>query len=165
MDLKLTEEEKLIRATAAQFVSRELMTREGDYLRQKELFLPPGDPARRELDSATREALGRRARQIGLWALELPESAGGSVTSTVARVLIFREFGRTVLPFEPACAPALFGDSAYAKSLAQGKLRLSLAFDEAHKTGALNNIHTCFREETDEFLLSDGSIVGRTNTR
>jgi acyl-CoA dehydrogenase len=158
MDLKLTEEEKLIRATAAQFVSRELMTREGEYLRQKELFLPPGDPARRELDSATCEALGRRARQIGLWALELPESAGGSVTSTVARVLIFREFGRTVLPFEPACAPALFGESAYAKSLAQGKLRLSLAFDEAHKTGALNNILTCFRQETDGFLLSDGSI-------
>jgi len=42
MDFRLTEEEKLIRDTAAQFVQRELVTRERDFLRQEELFLPPG---------------------------------------------------------------------------------------------------------------------------
>ena len=31
MDLKLTEEEKLIKDTAAQFVDKELIAREGDY--------------------------------------------------------------------------------------------------------------------------------------
>ena len=50
MDFKLTEEQKLIRNTAAQFVQRELLPREGAYLKQEELFLPPGDPPRRELD-------------------------------------------------------------------------------------------------------------------
>ena len=158
MDLKLTEEEKLIRDTAAQFVSRELITREGDYLRQKELFLPPGDPERRELDPAIREALERQARRIGLWALELPDSAGGSTMSTVARVLIFREFGRTVLPFAPACAPALLRESAYAKSLAKGELRLSLAFDQAHKTGTFDNVQARFREDADGFSFSDSKI-------
>jgi alkylation response protein AidB-like acyl-CoA dehydrogenase len=158
MDLKLREEEKLIRDTAARFVSRELITREGDYLRQKELFLPPGDPDRRELDPVIRGALEKQARQIGLWALELPESAGGSAQTAVARVLIFREFGRTILPFEPACAPALLGESAYGQSLARGKQRLSLAFDQVHETGTLNNIQTRFREEAGGFLLSDSSI-------
>ena len=41
MDFKLTEEQKLIRNTAAQFVQRELLPREGAYLKQEELFLPP----------------------------------------------------------------------------------------------------------------------------
>ena len=46
MDFKLTEEQKLIQNTAAQFVKRELLSREGAYLKQEELFLPPGDPPR-----------------------------------------------------------------------------------------------------------------------
>ena len=50
MDLKLTEEERLIQSTAAQFVKKELLTREVDYLRQQEVFSPPGDPLRRRLD-------------------------------------------------------------------------------------------------------------------
>ena len=40
MDFKLTEEQKLIRNTAAQFVQRELLPREGAYLKQEELFRP-----------------------------------------------------------------------------------------------------------------------------
>jgi acyl-CoA dehydrogenase len=158
MDLKLTEEQKLIKNTAAQFVERELLTREGAYLKQKELFLPPGDPERRELDSEIREMLGKRAREIGLWALELPESVGGSAMSAVARVLIFREFGRTILPFEPAHAPALLAESRYARALAEGGLRLFIAFDQVHKTGTLNEVQSRFREDTDGFLLSDSQI-------
>src|SRR5207245_10474351 len=107
MDFKLTEEQKLIRSTAAQFVQRELLPREGAYLKQEELFLPPGDPPRRELDPDTREVLVRRARQVGLWALELPESAGGSGMGVMARVLIYREFGRQILPFDRLSDTAL----------------------------------------------------------
>ena len=76
MDFRLSEEEKLIRETAAQFVAKEMITREGDYLRQGELFLPPGDPPRRELDATARVRFtGEIARRIGLWALELPETS------------------------------------------------------------------------------------------
>src|SRR5262245_35951437 len=110
MDFKLTEEQKLIQNTVAQFVKRELLSREGAYLKQKELFLPPGAPPRRALDPDVREILVQRAKQAGLWALELPESAGGSAMSMMARVLIQREFGRTILPFEPLCIPAFMAD-------------------------------------------------------
>ncbi|HSE89914.1 MAG TPA: hypothetical protein VLJ79_27135, partial [Candidatus Binatia bacterium] len=65
MDFKLTEEQKLIQNTAAQFVMRELLPREGAFLKQEELFLLPGDPPRRELDPDIREVLVRRARQAG----------------------------------------------------------------------------------------------------
>ena len=47
MDFKLTEEEKLIKETAAQFVDKELIAREGVYLKQTQPFLPPGAPERR----------------------------------------------------------------------------------------------------------------------
>ena len=47
MDLQLTEEEKLIKDTAAQFVDMELIAREGAFLKQTQPFLPPGAPERR----------------------------------------------------------------------------------------------------------------------
>ncbi|HWH78650.1 MAG TPA: hypothetical protein VNT76_14815, partial [Candidatus Binatus sp.] len=67
MDLKLTEEEQLIKKTAAEFVDKELIAREGAFLKQTEAFLPPGAPARRELDTAIRSELIQNARAIGLW--------------------------------------------------------------------------------------------------
>ncbi len=158
MDLKLTNEENLIRRTAAQFVDKELIPREGDYLKQKELFLPPGDPPGRELDSDTRATLNRTARRIGLWALELPEAVGGSSMNGVAQVLIYREFGRTILPFEPACIPALVGASSYAKQVGAGELSVSLAFEQVHKTGNLNAVKTRFRPTADGFRLSNTTM-------
>jgi acyl-CoA dehydrogenase len=158
MDFKLSEEEKLIQNTAAQFVKRELMTREGAYLQQEELFLPPGDPPRRELDPDIREDLIGRAKQVGLWALELPDSEGSSVLGAVARVLIRREFGRTIVPFEPLCIPALTSGNYPADEIVNGKLAVVLAFDEVHKTGTLQSVKTRFREITGGYVLSNASL-------
>jgi acyl-CoA dehydrogenase len=158
MDLKLTDEEKLISRTAAQFVDKELIAREGDYLKQPELFLPPGDPPRRELDAETRAALERAARRVGLWALALPESAEGSAMNAVAQVLIHREFGRTIVPFEPPCIPELMAQSPYAAGLAAGNLSLTLAFGQVHKTGSLNGIETRFRATAGGFRLSNTTV-------
>jgi acyl-CoA dehydrogenase len=158
MDFNLTEEQKLIRNTAAQFVQRELLSREGAYLKQKDFFLPPGDPPRRELDAEIREALVRRAKDLGLWALELPEAAGGSAMGVMARVLIYREFGRTILPFEPACLPGLMADNTRVNEIANGQLTLVLAFDEVNKTGSLKGIKTRFRQVAGGYLLGNAAI-------
>jgi alkylation response protein AidB-like acyl-CoA dehydrogenase len=158
MDLKLTEEERLIKGTAAQFVDRELIAREGAYLRQAEPFLPPGDPARRDLDPAVRAELVQRARQVGLWILELPERFGGSGPSALARVLIHREFGRSGLPFKPVSIPEFMFETKYGQGLSDGTLSLALAFDEAHKTGGLGPLQTLYRQEPDGCILRDSSI-------
>jgi acyl-CoA dehydrogenase len=158
MDFKLSEEEKLIRDTAAQFVRREMLTRERDYLRQEELFLAPGDPPRRELDPEVYDSLRTIARRIGLWALELPSSSDGDSMSAVARVLVHREFGRTIVPFKPASIPALLAGTPYARELRDGKLSLSLAFDQLHKAGTLDGITTCYRQVADGFSLSDSCV-------
>jgi acyl-CoA dehydrogenase len=158
MDFKLTEEEKLIQSTAAQFVTKELLMREGDYLRQRELFLPPGDPPRRHLDAQVRQALVSIAQRSGLWTPELPES-GAEPIGYLARVLIYREFGRTILPFEPACAPALLAKTAFAKDLAAGKLSLALAFDQIHNSGALDGINIRYRPGSAGCSLSNSEIT------
>ncbi|MGH7854208.1 MAG: acyl-CoA dehydrogenase family protein [Candidatus Binatia bacterium] len=158
MDLRLSEEQRLIKDAAAQFVDRELIAREGAYLRQAQPFLPPGDPARRDLDPAVREELAQRARQVGLWTLELPEQLGGSALGAVARALIHREFGRSVLPFRPVSIPKFMFETAYGQRLSDGALSLALAFDEAHKTGELSQLQTLYRQEPDGCILRDSSI-------
>ncbi len=158
MDFKLSDEEKLLGETAGQFVKRELLTREAEYLRQQELFLPPGDPPRRKLNPALRQPLTQIAKRIGLWALEFPEAAGGSAMSNVARVLIHREFGRTILPFHPPVLPALLAKSKHVKALVDGELSLALAFDQVHKTGAPHDVSARFRPVADGFVFSRTDI-------
>ena len=158
MNLKLTDEERLIRDTAAQFVDRELIAREGAYLKQQAPFLPPGSPARRELDAQAAAELNERARQVGLWSLELPENFGGSNMSAVARVLIHREFGRSVLPFRPVSIPRFLFETQYGEALADGTISFALAFAEAHKTGELSRLQTFYREEPEGCVLRDSSI-------
>ena len=158
MDLKLSDEEKLVKDTAAQFVDRELIAREGDYLRQTAPFLPPGAPARRELDPQIAQQLMARAREIGLWCLELPEEFGGSAMSAVARVLIHREVGRSILPFRPISIPGFLFETSYGAKLADGTLALALAFQEAHRTGELSGLQILYRQEPDGSVLRDSSI-------
>jgi alkylation response protein AidB-like acyl-CoA dehydrogenase len=158
MDFRLTEEEKLIQSAAAQFVKKELLTREGDYLRQRELFLPPGDPPCRQLDPRVQETLVGIAQRLGLWTLELPES-GAEPIGYLARVLVYREFGRTILPFEPACAPALLAKTEFAKDLAAGNLSVALAFDQIHKSGVLDGINTRYRPGSGGFGISNSEIT------
>ncbi len=158
MEFKLTDEEKLIRDTAAQFVQREVVGRERDFLRQEELFLPPGAPPLRALDPEVKATLTKSARRVGLWALELPASADGAALSAVASVLIHREFGRTVLPFAPACIPGAMKANQHVQDLVDGKLSLVLAFDQMHKTGTLDGITTYYRETADGYVLSGTSI-------
>jgi acyl-CoA dehydrogenase len=158
MDFKLAEEEKLVQSTAAQFVKKELLTREGDYLRQQGLFLPPGDPPRRQLDPDIRQTLVSMAQRLGLWTLELSDSAAEPI-GYLARVLVYREFGRTILPFEPACVPALLAKTDFSKDLAAGKLSLALAFDQIHKTGTLDGITTRYRPELASCSISNSEIT------
>jgi acyl-CoA dehydrogenase len=159
MDLELSPEEKLIKETAARFVDREMIRHEGAYLRQVQPFLPPGDPPRRDLDPQIYDELARQARAAGLWMLDLPEQHGGSGLSMVARVLIQREFGRSVLPFRPVPVPPFMFETEYGERLAQGDMVVALVLDEAHKTGELSQLRTLYREEPDGCILRDSSLA------
>mgnify|MGYP001279890162 CR=1 FL=1 len=158
MDLQLTDEEKLIKETAAQFVDKELIAREGAFLKQSQPFLPPGAPERRVLDPNSNAEITKKAREVGLWTLALPEAMGGSAMSHVAQVLIHREFGRSVLPFAPVAIPEFMFETQYGQALADGELSLALAFDEAHKSGSLSQLHTLYRQEPEGAILQDSRM-------
>jgi len=154
MDYRLTEEEKLIRDTAARFVDRELVARERDYLRQEELFLPPGAPPLRALDPEVAATLAQLAHRVGLWALEIAPAADAAPLSVVARVLVQREFGRTILPFAPAVMPGAMKTSKHFLALLEGRASLALAFDQVHQSGRLDGLTTRYREITGGYTLS-----------
>jgi acyl-CoA dehydrogenase len=90
--------------------------------------------------------------------LDLPEALGGAPTSMLGRVLIQREFGRSVLPFRPLSIPGFLFETKYGKALADGSMSLALAFDEAHKTGELSQLQTLYRQEPEGCTLRDTRI-------
>jgi alkylation response protein AidB-like acyl-CoA dehydrogenase len=73
--------------------------------------------------------------------------------SAVARVLIFREFGRSILPFAPVTVPSLMAGTPYAGEIMAGDLSLSLAFEQIHPTGTLDEVTTSYRRVADGFVL------------
>jgi acyl-CoA dehydrogenase len=111
------------------------------------------------LDNDTRALLTRRARQAGLWALGLAEDSAGTGMSILAQALIYREFGRTILPFEPACAPALLRDSGYARAIDQGALRVALAFDQVHRSGSVSEVTARFRPAAGGYELGNAALA------
>jgi acyl-CoA dehydrogenase len=90
--------------------------------------------------------------------LELPEAFGGTAMSMLTRVLIYREFGRSALPFEPAVIPGFMFETKYGAQFADGSLVLGLAFDAAHKTGHLSQLRNLYRQEPDGAVLQDARV-------
>ena len=158
MDLNWSEEEILVKNTAAQFVQRELLSVEGSFLKQKQPFLPPGDPPRRALDGAISGVLREKAKQAGLWALESTEGGAGGGLSHIARALIYREFGKTILPFEPLSIPVVLSKSRSAEQLLEGEMSIALAFGEIHKTGDLTGVRAGYRSLPDGYSLHCSGI-------
>ncbi|MFQ5903523.1 MAG: acyl-CoA dehydrogenase family protein, partial [Candidatus Binatia bacterium] len=158
IDLKLSDEDKLVQRTAARFVERELLQLEGSFLKQTKPFLPPGDPPRRGLDAHLRETLQEKLKKIGFWALEFPEETGGGGLSHTARVLIYREFGRTALPFEPPSIPFVVKKSKFVERVMAGELSVALAFDETHKTGDLCEVGARYRKQPGGYCLNSPPV-------
>lgn len=92
MDFGLSDEERAIRDTARDFITREVMPLEPELLRRERAHQP--GLRRDELRD-----LQRRARKFGFWGLATPEEYGGMALPAVTQSLIWTEIGRTVVPF------------------------------------------------------------------
>ncbi|MGH7155264.1 MAG: acyl-CoA dehydrogenase family protein [Acetobacteraceae bacterium] len=132
--MELAEEHRMLADMVAKFVDRELMPLERAVLARE---------ARGEkfgLTEAEEAPLLAKCRELGLWALDVPEELGGANLPTVALMPINEELGRTVVPFTfPPDSPNLHMLLAgaderqrelYLKPYAAGEAKSAIAISE-----------------------------------
>jgi acyl-CoA dehydrogenase len=95
VDFELSEDNKMIRRLAHEFVVDQLKPLERDLLGRS------GEPrdSRASLDTATEQILMMKATDTGLWGASVPEELGGTGLGTLANCLIEEELAQTIVPF------------------------------------------------------------------
>jgi len=132
--IELAEEHRMLQDLVAKFVDRDLMPLERAVLARE---------ARGEkfgLADDEEAPLLAKCRELGLWALDVPEELGGANLPTVALMPINEELGRTVVPFTfPPDSPNLHMLLAaaddrqrelYLKPYASGEAKSCIAISE-----------------------------------
>ncbi len=131
---ELDEEHRMLRDLVAKFVERELMPLEPAVLARE---------ARGERISLTPEEekpLRAKARELGLWGLDVPEEFGGANLPVLPLMAVEEELGRTLTPFIfPPDSPNLHMMLAvaderqrerYLRPYAEGEARSAMAVSE-----------------------------------
>src|SRR5258708_13752916 len=90
---KVSEEHTMLRDLVKKFVRNELMPLEKNILDR----FAAGQPAALSDEENTR--LFKQCKELGLWALDVPEEAGGANLPAVALVGVNEELGYTPVPF------------------------------------------------------------------
>ena len=93
MDFSLTDEERAIRDTARQFITREVMPLEHEALLRERRHQPG-------LERSELRELQLKAKKFGFWGLSTPEEYGGMALPAVLQSLIWTEVGRTFVQFK-----------------------------------------------------------------
>lgn len=93
MNFEISEELQMIVETIAEFRRREMQPLEKNFLMSGELAL------------ADREMLEAKAREKGLWSLEVPEEDGGAGLGLMACAMINAEVAKCAIPFAFGGAP------------------------------------------------------------
>src|SRR4051794_27268661 len=92
MDFSLSDEERAVRDTAREFITREVMPLEQEALRRERRHEPG-------LDRSELRELQLKARKFGFWGLSTPTEYGGMDLTAVLQSLIWTEVGRTFVQF------------------------------------------------------------------
>src|SRR4051812_50173079 len=93
MDFSLTDEERAIRETARQFITREVMPLEQEAL-LRERRQQPG------LEHSELRELQLKARKFGFWGLSTPEEYGGMDLPAGVQSRVWTEGGRPLRPIK-----------------------------------------------------------------
>ena len=95
MDFELPEELRMMKDTLRRFIDNEVIPIEREAY-DGHLMVPE-----------VREKLEARARELGIWMIDIPEEYGGMGLGLLARVLVWEETGRTIA--FPRRKPWIFG--------------------------------------------------------
>jgi alkylation response protein AidB-like acyl-CoA dehydrogenase len=92
MDFSLSDEERAIRDTARQFITKEVMPLEQEALRRERAHQPG-------LEQSELRELQLKAKKFGFWGLSTPEEYGGMNLPALMQSLLWTELGRTFVQF------------------------------------------------------------------
>ncbi|GAK11525.1 LOW QUALITY PROTEIN: butyryl-CoA dehydrogenase [Geomicrobium sp. JCM 19039] len=98
MDLRLTEEQRMVQSTIRRFVEKELMPLENDVLRNE----LEGKPS---LSIEKVNELQNKAKDAGFWGINTPAEYGGANLGQMMLAIVLMEVSKTFVPFS-------FGGSA-----------------------------------------------------
>ena len=102
MSLELPEEYRMLQQIVAKFVDKELMPLEANVIARE----MRGEPSK--LTPEEEAPLLAKCRELGLWALDVPEEFGGANLPAVALMAVNEELWRTIVPFSfPPDSPNL----------------------------------------------------------
>lgn len=105
MNFELTDELKAIKDLVARFVKKELMPYEKLVIEREANRGLSDEPI---LPKDIEQKLLEKAKEIGLWGIDVPEEFGGLNLGAMARVVATEELKKTIVPFDlPPEAPNL----------------------------------------------------------
>ncbi|MFB4164336.1 acyl-CoA dehydrogenase family protein [Alteribacillus sp. JSM 102045] len=92
MELRLTDEQRMVQKTIRQFVEKELMPLENDVLRNERA----GKPG---ISAEKLKELQDKAKKAGFWGINTPEEYGGANLGQMMMALVAMEISKTFVPF------------------------------------------------------------------
>ncbi len=96
MDFTLPEELRMLRDTVARFVREELLPLERDVIKREAERGLTDAPL---IDPDVEKELGRKAKEIGLYGIDVPEEYGGQNLGMLAKAVVIEELKTSIVPF------------------------------------------------------------------
>ncbi len=96
MDFTLPEELRMLRDTVARFVREELLPLERDVIRREAERGLTDAPL---IDPDAEKELNRKAKEIGLYGIDVPEEYGGQNMGMLAKAVVIEELKTSIVPF------------------------------------------------------------------
>lgn len=137
MDFTLPEELRMLRDTVARFVREELLPLERDVIKREAERGMTDAPL---IDPEVEKALSQKAKDIGLYGIDVPEEYGGQNMGMLAKAVVIEELKTSIVPFVlPPDSPNLWmlretckGDQVqkYLLPYANGEKKSAIAISE-----------------------------------
>lgn len=137
MDFTLPEELRMLRDTVARFVREELLPLERDVIKREAERGLTDAPL---IDPDAEKELNRKAKEIGLYGIDVPEEYGGLNMGMLAKAVVIEELKTSIVPFVlPPDSPNLWmlretckGDQVqkYLLPYASGEKKSAIAISE-----------------------------------
>jgi acyl-CoA dehydrogenase len=162
MDFSLPEEYRQLQSLVEKFVQQELVPLEPAALERE----TKGEMA--DLTPSEYKLVADKCRELGLWGLDAPESAGGANLPAIAMVGVNEEIGRTAIPFNfPPDSPNLHMLMAtasedqrrrYVEPYARGEMISAIAISEPGAGADPARMITSAVKDGDDWVLNGRKI-------